>query len=293
MCVELMHKAGIPPGVIQTVTGRGSTVGNWLSRHPGVDKITLTGSTEVGIETYKNAASHLAHVSLELGGNDSFIVWQDADLDLATTAAVRGRTLHAGQVCCASKRFLIHNSLKDEFAKKLAELYKKLKVGDPLDESTQVGCLISEEAAIKVEQQVQHTVSQGGKIILGGKRNGAFFEPTIIVNVPKTADVMKDMEIFGPIVPITGFDTLEEAIEIANGSRYGLNSCIFTRDIKAAWKVANELECGGVIINGESLFRSVEMPFGGHKYTGIGTEGALYTFNQVTLNKSIVLKNII
>jgi succinate-semialdehyde dehydrogenase/glutarate-semialdehyde dehydrogenase len=293
MLTDLMVKAGVADGAIQILTGRGSQVGNWLCQNPDVHAITFTGSTEVGIETYKNAANHLAHVALELGGNDAFIVWKDGDVDLAVEETIWGRMYNTGQVCCASKRFLIHNSLKDAYAQKLVERIKKIKLGDPADDATQLGCLISEKAAIEVERQVNLTVSQGGKIILGGKRNGAFYEPTVITDVPKTSDVAIDMEIFGPVVPITGFDTLEEAVEIANSSKFGLCGCIFTADIKAAWKTAAQLECGGVIINGASFFRSFEMPFGGYKYSGIGTEGVLSTFDEVTLTKTIVLKNII
>jgi acyl-CoA reductase-like NAD-dependent aldehyde dehydrogenase len=293
MLTELLVKAGVTNGAIQVLTGRGSQVGNWLCQNPDVHAITFTGSTEVGLETYKNAASHLAHVALELGGNDAFIVWKDGDVDLAVEETIWGRMYNTGQVCCASKRFLIHNSLKDAYAKKLVERIKKIKLGDPADDATQLGCLISEKAAIEVERQVELTVSQGGKIILGGKRNGAFYEPTVIVDVPKTADVAKDMEIFGPVVPIIGFDTMEEAVEIANASKFGLCGCIFTADMKTAWKTAAQLECGGVIINGASFFRSFEMPFGGYKYSGIGTEGVLSTFDEVTLTKTIVFKNII
>jgi succinate-semialdehyde dehydrogenase/glutarate-semialdehyde dehydrogenase len=247
----------------------------------------------VGIETYKNATNHLAHVSLELGGNDAFIVWKDGDVDLAVEELIWGRMYNTGQVCCASKRFLVHNSLKAAFTEKAIKRIKKIKLGDPAKDDTQLGCLISEKAAIEVERQVGLTVQQGGKIVLGGKRNGAFYEPTVIADVPKTADVAKDMEIFGPVVPVIGFETLEEAVEIANASKFGLCGCIFTADIKTAWSVASRLECGGVIINGASFFRSFEMPFGGYKYSGIGTEGVLTTFDEVTRLKTIVLKNIV
>ncbi|MDR1895059.1 MAG: aldehyde dehydrogenase family protein [Spirochaetales bacterium] len=293
LLTELLVKAGVSDGAAQIVTGRGSQVGNWLCSHPDVHGITFTGSTEVGIQTYKNAASHLAHISLELGGNDAFIVHKDGDVDLAVEETIWGRMYNTGQVCCASKRFLIHNSLKEEFAKKLLERIKKIKQGDPADDETQLGCLISEKAAVEVERQVNLTVQQGGRIILGGKRKGAFYEPTVIADVPKTADVARDMEIFGPVVPIIGFDTIDEAVEIANASIFGLCGCIFTGDIKTAWQTAGRLECGGVVINGASFFRSFEMPFGGYKYSGIGTEGVLSTFDEVTRTKTIVLKNII
>jgi succinate-semialdehyde dehydrogenase/glutarate-semialdehyde dehydrogenase len=295
LCIltELLTKAGVSDGAIQILTGRGSQVGNWICKNPEVHAITLTGSTEVGIETSKTAANHLAHISLELGGNDAFIVDADGDVDLAVEELIWGRMYNTGQVCCASKRFLIHNSIKEQFTSKAIERIKKIKLGDPADPATQLGCLISEKAAIEVERQVALTVEQGGKILLGGKRNGAFYEPTVIGAVPKTADVAKDMEIFGPVVPIIGFDTLAEAIEIANASIFGLCGCIFTADMKKAYKTAYQLECGGVVINGASFFRSFEMPFGGYKYSGIGTEGVLSTFDEVTRLKTIVLKNIL
>ena len=289
----LLVEAGVTDGAIQIVTGRGSTIGNFLCTHPGVTAITLTGSTEVGIQTARNAADHLAHIALELGGNDAFIVLEDADLDLAVEEMVWGRMYNCGQVCCASKRFLIQNRLKDEFAHKAVERIRKIKVGAPDDETTQLACLISEDAAKKVEKEVALTVEQGGKIALGGNRNGAFYDPTVLVDVPKTADVAKDMEIFGPVVPIIGFDTADEAVEIANSSKFGLCGCVFTRDMKKAFDICAKLECGGTVINGASFFRSFEMPFGGYKYSGLGTEGIMSTFDEMTRTKTIVLKNIL
>jgi acyl-CoA reductase-like NAD-dependent aldehyde dehydrogenase len=290
---ELLGEAGVTPGAAQIVTGRGSTVGNWLCTNPGVDAITLTGSTEVGIETARHAADHLAHTALELGGNDAFIVLEDGDVDLAVNELVWGRMYNTGQVCCASKRFLIHRSRLDEFTSKAIERISSLKQGDPADESTQIGCLISEKAAIKAEKQIELTVEQGGHIVLGGHRNGAFLEPTVIADVPATADVAKDMEIFAPVVPIIAFDTVDEAVQIANASKFGLCGCVFTRDMATASDVARRLECGGAVINGASFFRSFEMPFGGYKYSGIGTEGVSSTFDEVTHTKTVVLKNLV
>jgi succinate-semialdehyde dehydrogenase/glutarate-semialdehyde dehydrogenase len=288
---ELLVEAGVPNGAIQCLTAPGA-VKSAAVTDPRVHLVTLTGSTEVGIDTAKLAAENLTHAALELGGNDAFIVLEDGDVDLAVEELVWGRMYNTGQVCCASKRFLIHNSLKDEFAEKAVARIKQLKVGQPADESTQVGCLISEKAAIKVEGEVAKTVEQGGKIILGGHRDGAFYEPTVIVDVPKTADVAKDMEIFGPVVPIIGFDTDEEAIEIANASVFGLSSAVFSRDQKRAFKVASAMEAGGAVINGASFFRAFEQPFGGWKHSGIGTEGVFSTFDEMTRVKTIVLKNI-
>ncbi|MCD7854612.1 MAG: aldehyde dehydrogenase family protein [Clostridiales bacterium] len=289
----MLGEAGVTPGAVEIITGRGSTVGTWLCSNKDVHAITLTGSTEVGIQTARTAADHLAHVALELGGNDAFIVMEDGDVDLAVEELIWGRMYNTGQVCCASKRFLIHKNRAEEFTEKAIARIKQLKQGMPSDESTQIGCLISENAAIKVERQINLTVEQGGKIALGGTRNGAFIAPTVITNVPKTADVASDMEIFGPVVPIITFETEEEAIEIANSSKFGLCGCVFTENMKTAVRVCNALECGGTVINGASFFRSFEMPFGGYKYSGIGTEGVLSTFDEVTRTKSIVLKNII
>lgn len=290
---EMLGKAGVTPGAIEIVTGPGSKVGSWLCSNKDVHAITLTGSTEVGIETAKNAADHLAHIALELGGNDAFIVLEDGDVDLAVEELIWGRMYNTGQVCCASKRFLVQKNRVKEFTEKAIARIKQLKQGMPSDESTQIGCLISEKAAITVEKQIHKTVEQGGKIALGGTRNGAFIAPTVITDVPKSADVATDMEIFGPVVPIISFETVEEAIEIANSSKFGLCGCVFTENMKTAMMVCNNLECGGTIINGASFFRSFEMPFGGYKYSGIGTEGVMSTFDEVTRTKTIVLKNIV
>jgi acyl-CoA reductase-like NAD-dependent aldehyde dehydrogenase len=290
---ELLVKAGVTDGAIEIVTGPGSTAGSWLCSNPDVHLVTLTGSTEVGIETAKAAAKNLTHVALELGGNDAFIVLEDGDVDLATDELIWGRMYNTGQVCCASKRFIVHRSRVDEFVEKAAEKMSALKCGMPAEEDSQLGCLISEKAAIKVEEQVNLTVQQGGKIIIGGIRKGAFYAPTVLVDVPKTADAAIDMEIFGPVVPVIAFDTMEEAVEIANSSKFGLCGCVFTGNMKKAFYVANALECGGAVINGASFFRSFEMPFGGYKFSGIGTEGVMSTFREMTRTKSIVLKNIL
>ena len=291
--VALLHEAGVPKNVIHVVTGEGPKSGNALASHPLVHKITFTGSTAVGIKTYQNAASHLAHISLELGGNDAFIVLSDADIDLAVEEMVWGRMYNNGQVCCASKRFLVQHDVLDKFVTKAKARLKKLVVGDPTKKTTEMSCLVTEQAAITVEEQIKKAVKQGGKLVYGGKRKGAYIEPTIISDIPKTADVATDDEIFGPVVSIIPFKTVKEAIEIANASNYGLCGCVFTQDIRTAFNVVKKLECGGTVINGASFFRSFEMPFGGYKFSGIGTEGVLSTFNEVTKLKTITLKNIL
>lgn len=290
--VALMHQAGMPNGVVQVLTGDGK-VGDALARHPDVHGITFTGSTRVGKMVYKNGAEHLAHVALELGGNDAFIVLEDADLDLAVEEIVWGRMYNTGQVCCASKRFIVDRKVLKEFEDKLKARLSKLVMGNPQDKKTDIGTLVTQSACDKVVAQVKTVVEQGGRIILGGKAHGAFFEPTIITDIPKTADVAKDEEIFAPVVSIIPCDGVDEAVEIANQSNYGLGSCVFTKNMNVAFKVANCMEAGGCVINGASFHRSFEMPFGGYKNSGIGTEGVMSTFDQVTKTKTITLKNIL
>ncbi len=291
--VWLMHEAGVPKGVVQVLTGEGAKVGNALARHKDVHGITFTGSTAVGKLTYLNGAEHLAHVALELGGNDAFIVLDDADVDLAVEEMVWGRMYNTGQVCCASKRFIIQKGILKEFEEKAKARISKLVIGNPRDKKTEIGVLVTKEACEKAVAQVENVVKQGGRIIYGGKHDGAFFEPTIITDIPKTADVAKDDEIFAPVVSIIPCEDVEEAIEIANSSSFGLSSCVFTKDMKTAFDVATRMKAGGAVINGASFHRSFEMPFGGYGDSGIGTEGVMSTFDQVTKTKTITLKNIL
>lgn len=290
--VGLLREAGFPAGVVQVVTGRGSTVGNYLAEHPQINAVSLTGSTEVGKTVAKTAAETLKSVALELGGNDAFIVLEDSDFELAVTEAVNARFFNAGQICCAPKRFLIHQSLYQRFVEEVVDRVSKFKVGNPLDQDTKIGTVISEKAAKTVEEQIQLTVRQGGQIVLGGQRKGAFVEPTIIKDVPFDADIMHDMEVFGPVMPIASFDDEEEVLKLANDTIYGLGGSVFTKDMKKAMHFVNEYECGSVVINGSSYFRSFEMPFGGYKQSGVGTEGVYSTFDELTTLKCIVLKGI-
>ena len=290
--VELLVEAGVPAGVISVVHGSGSVVGRALTTNKKVSLVTLTGSTEAGIDALKNCAEHLAHSSLELGGNDAFIICDDGDIDLAVEETVWGRLYNTGQVCCASKRFLVQNSIKGEYISKMIDKIRTLKVGFPSEEDTDIGCLISEEAAIEVESQVNKTIEAGATLAYGGRRNGAFYEPTILDNITKDMEVASDMEIFGPVISVIGFDTIDEAIEIANQSKFGLSGGIITRDMSKAIKVGEKLECGGFVVNGASFFRSFEQPFGGWKYSGIGNEGVMTTLREMSRTKTIILKNI-
>ena len=250
----LLKEAGVPDGVISCISGDGPTTGQALARHKGVHLVSVTGSTAVGIETMQTASKNLTHVMLELGGNDAFILDKDGDLDLAVEEMVWGRLYNTGQVCCASKRFLVHNDVKDEFTRRVIERISRMRIGNPMNEDTEIGCL---------------------------------------VDVTKVMDIMKDMEVFGPVIPICGFDTIDEAIEIANQSSFGLCGNIITRDMNNAFKVAERLEVGGAVINGASFFRSAEMPFGGWKHSGIGNEGIATTLQEMSRIKTIVLKNVL
>ena len=291
--VKLMLEAGVPAGVIQVLTGDGPTVGQALAANKKVHLVSLTGSTGAGIQTMETCSKNLTHVMLELGGNDAFIFLEDGDMDLAVKETIWGRLYNGGQVCCASKRFLIHNSRKQEFIDRMKEVISNLKVGDPSNMDTDMGPLINEQAAIRVEEFVNKTVAQGAKIVCGGKREGAYYYPTILDNVTKDMDVAKDMEIFGPVISVIGFETEEEAIEIANQSSYGLCGNVITKDYAKGIRIAHKLECGGAVVNGASFYRSFEMPFGGWKHSGIGNEGVMTTLQEMSRLKTIVLKNIL
>ena len=307
--VELMHQAGVPGEALQVVTGRGGEIGEWLRDDPRVDAITLTGSTEVGVEIAVGMAKRLRPCSLELGGNDPFIVLDDADLDLAIAEAVFTRFANAGQVCIAPKRFIVHKSIVDAFTEKVVELAKEVKWGftDDLDGDVKqvmdgtagdllgnvlMCSMISERAAIGIEKQVQLTIDQGAQLLYGGKRHDAFYEPTVLGNVTKDMDIAKDMEVFGPVMPIISFDTIEEAIEIANQSRYGLSGAVYTVDWKKGMAVASEIESGGVVVNGTTMFRNMMQPFGGYKDSGIGKEGFL-SLGEMMEEKTIIFKNFL
>jgi succinate-semialdehyde dehydrogenase/glutarate-semialdehyde dehydrogenase len=254
-------------------------------------------------------AKRLAPCTLELGGNDPFIVLPDADIDQAAASACGSRKGNSGQICISSKRFIVHNSVKESFTQKLLALVQEIQVGydDNVEEmmdkffnatdrtntrGEKIGALISEKAAIQVEEQVRHTIAQGAKLACGGKRNGAFFMPTVLTGVTKDMDVAKNLEIFGPVWPVIGFDTVEEAIEIANGSDYGLSGCVMTRDWKLGMYVARNVQSGGMVVNGSSVYRNQMQPFGGQKMSGVGNEG-LTTLHEMTKIKNIVLKGFL
>ncbi|MEA5002339.1 MAG: aldehyde dehydrogenase family protein [Christensenella sp.] len=291
---QLLLEAGVPGAAAQIVTGSGARIGKQIAESPKIDAISLTGSTSVGIETMQNGAKNLTHVFLELGGNDPLIVFEGTDLDQAVTETLAGRASNAGQTCCGTKRLIIQNSIKEAYTQKLLEALKGLKIGDPLDPDTVYGPLISERAAKDVEQQVQKTIEQGATCLYGGKRyDTTYFEPTLLTDVTMDMDVAGEMEIFGPVFPVIGFDTVEQAIEIANHAPYGLSSGVMSPDICIALKVATEIEAGTCVINGCGNYRSAHLAFGGYKMTGIGREGITHTLDEYTQTKNIALKQLL
>lgn len=292
--VGICLDCGIPGNVLQLVTGSGSAVGGLLVNSSGINAISLTGSTQVGKSIAKSGAETLKRVFLELGGNDPFIVFDDADLELAVADAVQGRTQNAGQTCCAPKRFIVQNSIKKEFIHRVLGRLERLRKGSPLEESTDFGSLISPKAAQEVKKQVEHTLGQGAKLLCGGNvYDESYFEPTVLDQVTSDMDVANDMEIFGPVFPVIGFDTEEEAVRIANHTIYGLQAGVMTQDMRKAVRVASKLECGGVVINSSGNYRHVDQPFGGWKMSGMGREGISVTLDEMTQEKSYILKNVL
>ncbi len=228
--VELLHEAGAPVNAVSCVTGRGSVIGAAAAGDSRVAAVSFTGSTEVGISLADTCAKALRPVSLELGGNDPLIIFDDCDFELALSEAVNGRVGNAGQTCCASKRFIVQRGIYRRFVSELAERLSKLKVGDPLDPTVELGPCVRESSARDVEEQINHTIRQGGRLVCGGKRNGAFVEPTVI-EAAKDTDIARDMEVFGPVWPVIPFDTEEEALEIANQTMYGLSSGVDRKSV--------------------------------------------------------------
>jgi len=285
----LMEEAGLPKAAHQVITGPGKLIGDFLARSQGIQMITVTGSTEVGIKISQLAAQNLKKVHLELGGNDAMIICSDADLEKAAEAVVLGRLARGnGQICCAVKRIFVDAQVYNNFAEILTEKVRALKVGDQLDEDTDVGPLINEEAARKVEAAINGAVKAGAKLRAGGHRKNAFIEPTVLTDIHPQVELFRE-EIFGPVAPLVAFQNLDEAIEMANDSPYGLQAAIFTKDINRAFDIAYRLEAGGVIINWSSAIRVESLPFGGIKMSGHGREGLYDTINDMTEQKIILV----
>ena len=286
---RILEEAGLPKAAHQMITGPGEVVGDYLARSPGVNMITITGSTSVGIRVSQLAAATLKKVHLELGGNDPTIIFADADLEKAAEAVILGRLARGnGQICCAVKRVFVAAEVYDRFADLLTRKTKALKMGDPLNEDTDVGPLISEQAAQQVEQSIQEAVRAGAKVRAGGKRRNAFIEPTVLTDIPVETKLFCQ-ETFGPVVPLVAFDSVDQAIHLANDSPFGLQAAVFTNDVSLALDTAHKLEVGGVIVNWSSAVRVESLPFGGVKASGHGREGIHDTLQDMTEQKTILI----
>lgn len=287
----LMEESGLPRAAHQVLTGPGELLGEFLARSPGIQMVTVTGSTEVGIKVSQLASQHLKKVHLELGGNDATIICADADLEKAAEAVVLGRLARGnGQICCAVKRIFVDSLVYERFAEILTEKTKALKVGDQLAEDTDVGPLINEQAAKKVEAAINDAIKAGAKLRAGGRRYNAFIEPTVLTDVPPQVELFHK-ETFGPVAPLVAFQNIDEAIKMANDTPYGLQAAVFTKDISRAFDIAYRLEVGGVIVNWSSALRVESLPFGGIKMSGRGREGLHDTLDEMTEQKVILVHN--
>ena len=279
---EMAEKAGFPPGVYNTITtSQNSEVGLELCENNKVRKLSFTGSTATGKILMKQCASNVKKISLELGGNAPFIVFEDADIDAAVKGAVASKFRNSGQTCVCVNRLYIHDKIYDQFVDKLAKAVATLRVGDGLDNDIQIGPLINEKGLDKVKHHVDDAISKGAHVRVGGHElNGLFFEPTILTDA--TADmIIAQEEVFGPVAPVFRFTDEREVIELANATPYGLASYFYSQDVKRCWRVAEALDYGMVGIN-DGLISTEVAPFGGVKESGMGREGSKYGMDYYT-----------
>ncbi|PIE68564.1 MAG: succinate-semialdehyde dehydrogenase (NADP(+)) [Deltaproteobacteria bacterium] len=273
---KLAEEAGIPPGVFNVVVGKDSRgIGKVFTEHPDVAKFSFTGSTAVGKKLLSQCAATVKKVSLELGGNAPFIVFDDADIDAAVQGAIASKYRNAGQTCVCANRFLVQEKVHDQFAAKLAAAVQALPVGDGMEPEVKIGPLINQTALAEVEKLVQDSIAAGAEVVLGGdrhQRGGLFFSPTILKNVSNTMPIAAN-EIFGPVAPLIRFTEEEEAVTLANETTFGLAAYFYSRDIGRIWRVSEQLEYGMVGIN-EGIISSAVAPFGGVKQSGLGREGS-------------------
>lgn len=272
----LAEKAGFPPGVYNTITTTdNSEIGKEFCENKKIRKLSFTGSTAVGKILMKQCAPTLKKLSLELGGNAPFIVFEDADIDEAVRGAIISKFRNSGQTCVCVNRIYAQEKIYDEFVQKLSNAVAKLRVGNGLDKNVEIGPLINEKGLNKVKHHIQDAVEKGAKVHIGGKHlTGLFFEPTVLTDA--TAEmIISQQEVFGPVAPVFRFSTEEEAIQMANDTDYGLASYFYSKDVARCWRVAEALECGMVGIN-EGLISTEVAPFGGIKESGLGREGSKY-----------------
>jgi acyl-CoA reductase-like NAD-dependent aldehyde dehydrogenase len=295
---EIMHEAGLPAGVFNVITGTGEGAGQALAEHPLVRKIAFTGSTPTGKKLMAIAAGDLKRTTLELGGSDPMIVCDDANLDKAASAASVGRFFNCGQACLAIKRLYVFESVADEFIEKLAGKVQKLRVGPGTAEGVMLGPLHSARQRDLLEEQVADAVDTGAEVLHGAKRpegdvfeKGYFYEPTLLLEPARDSRVATE-EVFGPALPVWRVSGMEEALELANGSIYGLGSSIWTADLNRASDAAERLEAGYTWINSPQLVYD-ELPFGGWKQSGYGKEHGIEALDYYTETKSVVVKRAV
>jgi succinate-semialdehyde dehydrogenase/glutarate-semialdehyde dehydrogenase len=278
---ELAERAGVPKGVINVVSGSAPEIGAELTSNTTVRKISFTGSTEIGSLLMKQSAASIKKLSLELGGNAPFLVFDDADLDAAVDGAMASKYRNAGQTCVCANRILVQGSVYDEFAKKLSEKVAALTVGRGTDEGVIIGPLIDDKAVAKVQEHIDDAVSKGAKVTVGGKPHelgGLFFEPTVLTGVDTSMKVTKE-ETFGPVAPLFRFETEEEGVAMANDTEFGLAAYFYARDMGRIWRVGEGIETGIVGVNTGIISNEVA-PFGGVKQSGIGREGSHYGIDE-------------
>jgi succinate-semialdehyde dehydrogenase/glutarate-semialdehyde dehydrogenase len=290
---ELGERAGIPAGVFNVLTGSAAAIGGEMTSNPTVRKLTFTGSTQIGKQLMAQCAGTMKKLSLELGGNAPFIVFDDADLDAAVAGAIASKYRNTGQTCVCANRLLVQAGVYDKFAQKLKEAVSKLRVGDGLSGPTDQGPLIDEKAVAKVEEHIADAVANGATLLLGGKRHelgGTFFQPTILTGVTSTMMMARE-ETFGPVAPLFKFATEGEAIAMANATEFGLAAYLYTRDLARSWRVSEALEYGIVGLN-TGIISTEVAPFGGVKESGVGREGSKYGILDYTEMKYICVGGI-
>jgi succinate-semialdehyde dehydrogenase/glutarate-semialdehyde dehydrogenase len=290
---ELAERAGIPKGVLSVVTGASGPIGKELTTNPLVRKFTFTGSTEIGKQLMQQCASTVKKVSLELGGNAPFIVFDDANLDSAVEGAMASKYRNTGQTCVCANRLFVQDGVYEAFAKKFADKVGQMKVGNGLEEGVVQGPLIDMKAVEKVEEHISDALSKGARVVIGGKRHekgGQYFQPTVLADVTTAMKVTRE-ETFGPVAPLYHFKTEEELLRLANDTEFGLAAYFYSRDIGRVWRVAEGLESGIIGIN-VGIISTEVAPFGGVKESGIGREGSKYGIEEFLEVKYLCMGDI-